>query len=88
LCESGKKINEDNLPKNVDCDFICGMTKKERFDNFTNIIKEYNQFKKSLINERNKMAERFSQLPKNELKKIVFIIYSFIIFKSLINEII
>jgi hypothetical protein len=88
LCESGKKINEDNLPKNVDCDFICGMTKKERFDNFTNIIKEYNQFKKSLINERNKMAERFSQLPKNELKKIVFILNSFFIFKSLINQII
>jgi len=72
LVESGKRINEDNLPKSVDCDFVCGMSKKERFDNFTNIIKEYNQVKKSLINERNKMAERFSQLPKNELKKIVF----------------
>lgn len=73
LVESGKKANKDNLPKNVDCDYICGMTKKERFDYFTNIIKEYNQVKKNLINERNKMAERFSQLPKNELKKIVLI---------------
>lgn len=83
LVESGRKINEDNLPKSVDCDFICGMSKKERFENFTNIIKEYNQVKKSLINERNKMAERFSQLPKNELKKIVFLL--FFLFYSFLN---
>lgn len=71
LLENGKKIIQDSLPKNVDSDYICGMSKKERFDNFTNIIKEYNQIKKNLINDRKKVADRISQLPKNEIRKIV-----------------
>lgn len=73
LFESGKKIDQASLPKSVDPDYICGMSKKERFDNFTNIIKEYNQIKKSLVNDRNKILERFNQLAKKEQVKIVSI---------------
>ncbi len=75
LVECGKKFNENSLPKNIDSDYICSMSKRERFDNFTNIIKEYNQIKKNLINDRKKVADRITQLPKNEIRKIVNFTY-------------
>jgi len=71
LIQAGKKVDENALPKNVDPQYICGMTKKERFDSFTNIIKEYDQIKKNLIAERNKVKDNCVHMPKNEFKKIV-----------------
>ena len=47
------------------------MAKKERFENYGNIIKEYNKLKINTINERNKLKENFNKLPKKEQNKLV-----------------
>ena len=71
--EKEKRIKEEslNLPKNINFDYICGMAKKERFENYSNIIKEYNKLKINMINERNKLTENFNKLQKKDQNKLV-----------------
>lgn len=72
LFDEGKenKVDEFSLPIGITPDYICGSTKQERFNNFSNIIKEFSKRKNELNDALKERAEKFSKLDKRDFAKI------------------
>lgn len=70
--EDGKEIDDMNIPESINPEYIYGCSKQERLENFTKLIKEYNNIKNEISAQQNKVLERFNQLQKKDQLKIVF----------------
>lgn len=73
--EAGKAVDELNLPIAITPDYICNMSKQERLNNFSVIIKDFSAKK----NEENQRLEKaingFKTIDKKSfLKRVIFII--------------
>lgn len=70
--EEGKEdsVDEFSLPIGITPDYICGSTKQERLNNFSNIIKEFSKRKNELNDAVKERAEKLSKLDKREFAKI------------------
>ena len=72
LFDEGKenKVDEFSLPIGITPDYICGSSKQERLNNFSNIIKEFSKRKNELNDALKERAEKFSKLDKRDFAKI------------------
>ena len=71
ILEAGNEIQDFDIPESISPDFICGCSKQERFDNYSNIVKEFNKMKNEEVCKRNKIMEKFNQMEKKEQNKCV-----------------
>lgn len=73
LIEEGKEneVEEFSLPIDITPEYICGYSKQERLNKYSEIIKEFSKRKNELIDNLNKIKEKFKSLDKRELVKMV-----------------
>lgn len=69
--EEGKEVDEFSLPINVTPDFICGYSKQERLNHFSNIIKEFSARKNDLNAQLQTRMDKLKTLDKKDFMKIV-----------------
>ncbi len=72
LFEEGKEneVDEFSLPIGITPDYICGYTKQERLNKFSEIIKEFSRRKNELNEALVQRTEKLRQIDKREFAKI------------------
>jgi hypothetical protein len=71
--ESGNDVDECLVPIGVSPEYICDVSKKERHDIYSKLIKEINRNKKECLDKRNKvMADFHKMVKKDQIKKVIF----------------
>ncbi len=69
--EKGEKVDEFSLPIAVTAEYICNMSKQDRLNNFSIIIKDYSARKNELNQKMQKALEGFKTLDKKTFIKNV-----------------
>jgi hypothetical protein len=72
--ENGEEVDELNLPIDVSPDYICGCSKQDRLNKYSNIIKEYSN-KKNELSQKIEKAKQTIQSTNNKReieKNVIF----------------